>query len=230
MTLTVAFHNFANAPKNVTNRLTRNFKTDTQTDRQTDTHVWVLKTIHIRLKASDPFGGYCYAVNETFIALTHSSRIDITAPFSYRCPEHRKCHARDVRAVEGLKRRSLSSSVWWRKKDPVTLPPKSQKAVTTDTCHTAKRILIHFLSAISNRNKCKSAQTRLFSNILVKLGPDYSCSYSGSGLWLVRMWTGSRAPIQAAQAPTVVGTSKGGSQAFKGRWYVQLSWHAVLAV
>ena len=30
-------------------------------------------------------------------------------------------------------------------------------------------------------------------------------------------WTGSRAPIQASQAPTVVGTSKGGSQAFKGR-------------
>jgi hypothetical protein len=31
-------------------------------------------------------------------------------------------------------------------------------------------------------------------------------------------------PVRAT--PTVVGTSKGDSQAFKGRWYVQLSWHA----
>ena len=87
---------------------------------------------------------------------------------------------------------------------------------TVTTCRTAKRILIHFLSVILNCNNYKSAETRIFSNILVKLGPDYlsSYSYSGSGLWLVRMWTGSRAPIQAAQAPTV-GTSKGGSQAFK---------------
>ena len=58
----------------------------------------------------------------------------------------------------------------------------------------------------------------------VKLGPDYSCSCSCSGLWLVRMWTCLRAPIQAA--PTVVGTSKGGSQLF-GWGYVQLRWHAV---
>jgi hypothetical protein len=38
--------------------------------------------------------------------------------------------------------------------------------------------------------------------VCVKLGRDYSCSYSylGSGLWLVRMWMGPRTPIQVAQA------------------------------
>ena len=34
---------------------------------------------------------------------------------------------------------------------------------------------------------------------------------------------------RACVAPNAVGTSKGGSQACKGRWYVQLSWHVVLA-
>ena len=34
------------------------------------------------------------------------------------------------------------------------------------------------------------------------LGPDYSCS----GLWLVRMWTGPRAPIQAAEATRATGS------------------------
>ena len=34
----------------------------------------------------------------------------------------------------------------------------------------------------------------------LKLRPHCSCSYSGSWSWIVLMWTGSRVPIQAAQA------------------------------
>ena len=40
----------------------------------------------------------------------------------------------------------------------------------------------------------------------VKLGPDYSCSCSGSGLWLVCMWTARRAPMQAAQVTRATGS------------------------
>jgi hypothetical protein len=36
----------------------------------------------------------------------------------------------------------------------------------------------------------------------LELGPDYSCS----GLWLVRLWTGPRAPIQAEQVTRATGS------------------------
>ena len=38
----------------------------------------------------------------------------------------------------------------------------------------------------------------------LKLGPDCSCS--GSRLWLVRMWTGPRVPIQDAQVTRITGS------------------------
>ena len=57
----------------------------------------------------------------------------------------------------------------------------------------------------------------------VKLGPDYS----GSGLWLVRMWTGSRVQIQATRDTGTCGSEccryiKGRLASCKGRGYVQL--------
>ena len=60
-------------------------------------------------------------------------------------------------------------------------------------------IIFHPSSWLATPRKGKPSPERFLNIRCIKLRPDYSCSYSGSGLWLVRMWSGPRAPIQAAQ-------------------------------